>query len=89
MSLLFNVDCQVKFEEGYPATMNSPQLRNTVEQAIVNAGLEVVEKPLPFYLEKILVSMVNNLLQLILHLLERVTKPKLYYWITHIPFKFR
>ena len=48
VSLLFNVDCQVKFEEGYPATMNSPQLRNTVEQAIVNAGLEVVEKPLPF-----------------------------------------
>ena len=46
--------------------MNSPQLRNTVEQAIVNAGLEVVEKPLPFYLEKILVSMVNNLPQLIL-----------------------
>ena len=34
VSLLFNVDCEVKFEEGYPPTMNSPKLRASVEQAI-------------------------------------------------------
>ena len=38
----------MKFEEGYPATMNSPQLRASVEQAIQGANLEVIEKPLPF-----------------------------------------
>ena len=27
VSLLFNVDCEVKFEEGYPPTMNSPKVR--------------------------------------------------------------
>ena len=34
VGLLFNVDCEVKFEEGYPPTMNSPKLRASVEQAI-------------------------------------------------------
>ena len=29
VQLLFNVDCQVKFEEGYPPTMNSPELRES------------------------------------------------------------
>lgn len=48
VSLLFNVDCEVKFEEGYPPTMNSPKLRASVEQAINAANLEVIDKPLPF-----------------------------------------
>jgi len=48
VKLLFNVDCEVKFEEGYPATMNSPKLRHIVEQSILSANLEVIEKPLPF-----------------------------------------
>ena len=44
VSLLFNVDCEVKFEEGYPPTMNSPKLRASVEQAINAANLEVIDK---------------------------------------------
>lgn len=48
VGLLFNVDCEVKFEEGYPPTMNSPKLRASVEQAINAANLEVIDKPLPF-----------------------------------------
>ncbi|RIL70621.1 amidohydrolase [Staphylococcus devriesei] len=48
VSLLFNVECEVKFEEGYPPTMNSPKLRASVEQAIQDANLEVIDKPLPF-----------------------------------------
>ena len=55
MKLLFNVDCEVKFEEGYPATMNSPKLRHIVEKSILSANLEVIEKPLPFYSAKTLV----------------------------------
>lgn len=48
VSLLFNVECEVKFEEGYPPTMNSPKLRASVDQAIQDANLEVIDKPLPF-----------------------------------------
>lgn len=48
VQLLFNVDCQVKFEEGYPPTMNSPELRESVEQALNKANLEVIDKPTPF-----------------------------------------
>ncbi|MCI2947494.1 amidohydrolase [Staphylococcus caledonicus] len=48
VSLLFNVECEVKFEEGYPPTMNSPKLRASVERAIQDANLEVIDKPLPF-----------------------------------------
>jgi len=48
VQLLFNVECEVKFEEGYPPTMNHPQLRQAVENAIEGANLEVVEKKLPF-----------------------------------------
>ena len=59
MKLLFNVDCEVKFEEGYPATMNSPKLRHIVEQSILSANLKVIEKPL-FYSAKTLVFMANN-----------------------------
>ena len=48
VSLLFSVTCEVKFEEGYPPTMNSPKLREPVEQALNNANLEVIDKPTPF-----------------------------------------
>ncbi|PTF15590.1 amidohydrolase [Staphylococcus devriesei] len=48
VSLLFNVECEVKFEEGYPPTMNSPKLRASVDQAIQDANLEVIDKLLPF-----------------------------------------
>ena len=44
VQLLFNVECEVKFEEGYPPTMNHPQLRQAVENAIKGANLEIVEK---------------------------------------------
>ena len=27
VKLLFNVDCEVKFAEGYPPTINSPKLQ--------------------------------------------------------------
>ena len=29
--LLFNVDCQVKFAEGYPPTITGPELRTQIE----------------------------------------------------------
>lgn len=48
IKLLFNVDCEVKFAEGYPATMNSPKLRSQVEHALQQANIEVIEKPTPF-----------------------------------------
>ncbi|MBU5270988.1 amidohydrolase [Staphylococcus caprae] len=48
VQLLFNVECQVKFEEGYPPTMNSPKLRESVERALEGANLEVIDKPTPF-----------------------------------------
>ena len=55
VQLLFNVECEVKFEEGYPPTMNHPQLRQAVENAIEGANLEVVEKSSPSCSVKILV----------------------------------
>ncbi|MBL7573176.1 amidohydrolase [Staphylococcus saccharolyticus] len=48
VQLLFNVECQVKFEEGYPPTINSPKLRESVENALKGANLEVIDKPTPF-----------------------------------------
>ncbi|EHJ08306.1 amidohydrolase [Staphylococcus simiae] len=48
VKLLFNVDCEVKFAEGYPPTMNSPKLRAQVEQALTEADLKVIDKPTPF-----------------------------------------
>ena len=65
---LFNVDCEVKFEEGYPPTMNSPKLRASVEQAINAANLEVIDKPLPFLFGEDFASMVNSWPQHTLHL---------------------
>lgn len=60
VKLLFNVDCEVKFEEGYPATMNSPKLRHIVEQSILSANLKVIEKPLPFLFGEDFSFMANN-----------------------------
>ncbi|PHK49371.1 M20 metallopeptidase family protein [Staphylococcus edaphicus] len=48
VKLLFNVDCEVKFEEGYPPTYNDPQLRKHVENGLVNAEFEVIDKPTPY-----------------------------------------
>ena len=60
MKLLFNVDCEVKFEEGYPATMNSPKLRHIVEQSILSANLKLLKSLCHFYSAKTLVFMANN-----------------------------
>lgn len=76
VQLLFNVECEVKFEEGYPPTMNHPQLRQAVENAIKGANLEIVEKNYPSCSVKILVFMVNNLPLHILYLLVHKTMKK-------------
>ena len=55
VKLLFNVDCEVKFEEGYPATMNSPKLRHIVEQSILSANLKLLKSLCHFYSAKTLV----------------------------------
>ena len=60
VKLLFNVDCEVKFEEGYPATMNSPKLRHIVEQSILSANLKLLKSLCHFYSAKTLVFMANN-----------------------------
>ena len=38
VKLLFNVNCEVKFAEGYPPTINSPKLRAQVEQALIQTS---------------------------------------------------
>ncbi|WP_336831987.1 amidohydrolase [Staphylococcus pseudoxylosus] len=48
VKLLFNVDCEVKFEEGYPPTYNDPNLRKHVETGLRNAKFEVIDKPTPY-----------------------------------------
>ncbi|SCT78839.1 peptidase [Staphylococcus xylosus] len=48
VKLLFNVDCEVKFEEGYPPTYNDPNLRKHVETGLKNAKFEVIDKPTPY-----------------------------------------
>lgn len=50
VKLLFNVNCEVKFAEGYPPTINSPKLRAQVEQALIQAKLDVYDKPTPFFI---------------------------------------
>ena len=75
VQLLFNVECEVKFEEGYPPTMNHPQLRQAVENAIKGANLEIVEK-LPFLFGEDFSFMVNNLPLHILYLLVLKTMKK-------------
>ncbi|MGO1300658.1 MAG: amidohydrolase [Staphylococcus equorum] len=48
VSLLFNVECEVKFEEGYPPTYNDPLLRKHVEHGLDNADFEIIDKPTPY-----------------------------------------
>lgn len=48
VKLLFNVDCEVKFEEGYPLTYNAPKLRKHVEHGLENAGFTIIDKPTPY-----------------------------------------
>ena len=48
VSLLFNVECEVKFEEGYPPTYNDPLLRKHVELGLENADFEIIDKPTPY-----------------------------------------
>ncbi|MDK9866345.1 MULTISPECIES: M20 metallopeptidase family protein [Staphylococcus] len=48
VSLLFNVECEVKFEEGYPPTYNDPLLRKHVEHGLENADFEIIDKPTPY-----------------------------------------
>ena len=55
VQLLFNVECQVKFEEGYPPTMNSPKLRESVERALEGANFD----------EKVLIDVANYYEQLL------------------------
>ena len=62
-------------EEGYPPTMNHPQLRQAVENAIKGANLEIVEKTtLP--VREDFSFMVNNLPLHILYLLVLKTMKK-------------
>ncbi|MGJ7588668.1 M20 metallopeptidase family protein [Staphylococcus shinii] len=48
VKLLFNVECEVKFEEGYPPTYNDSNLRKHVENGLRNANFEVIDKPTPY-----------------------------------------
>ncbi len=48
VKLLFNVECEVKFAEGYPPTINSPKLRTQIEDTLIKADLNVYDKPTPF-----------------------------------------
>ncbi|RIP32759.1 amidohydrolase [Staphylococcus gallinarum] len=48
VKLLFNVECEVKFEEGYPPTYNDPSLKNKVTEGLTNAGFDVIDKPTPY-----------------------------------------
>ena len=72
VQLLFNVECEVKFEEGYPPTMNHPQLRQAVENAI--EGVKLLKSP--FLFGEDFSFMVNNLPLHILYLLVLKTRKK-------------
>ena len=48
VDLLFGVECEVKFAEGYPPTYNDPSLRKHVVTGLENAGLQVVDKTTPY-----------------------------------------
>ncbi|MCU5745544.1 amidohydrolase [Staphylococcus sp. SQ8-PEA] len=48
VKLLFNVNCEVKFEEGYPPTYNAVQLRKHVTEALDNARFNIEEKRTPY-----------------------------------------
>ena len=48
VKLLFNVECEVKFAEGYPLQSIVRKLRNQIEDALIKADLNVYDKPTPF-----------------------------------------
>ncbi|WP_412520618.1 M20 metallopeptidase family protein [Staphylococcus simulans] len=48
VQLLFGVNCEVKFEEGYPPTYNDPTLHDGVVKALKDADLNVVELEKPY-----------------------------------------
>lgn len=48
VQLLFNVNCEVRFEEGYPPTYNDPNLHDTVVNALERAEFKVVELDKPY-----------------------------------------
>lgn len=48
VQLLFGVNCEVKFEEGYPPTYNDPTLYDGVVKALKDADFNVVELEKPY-----------------------------------------
>ncbi|MCD8915158.1 amidohydrolase [Staphylococcus simulans] len=48
VQLLFGVNCEVKFEEGYPPTYNDPSLHDGVVRALKAADYNVVEMDKPY-----------------------------------------
>lgn len=48
VQLLFGVNCEVKFEEGYPPTYNDPTLHDGVVKALKDADFNVVELEKPY-----------------------------------------
>lgn len=48
VQLLFGVNCEVKFEEGYPPTYNDPNLHDEVVNALHQADFKVVELDKPY-----------------------------------------
>ncbi|GEP78378.1 M20 metallopeptidase family protein [Staphylococcus carnosus] len=48
VQLLFGVNCEVKFEEGYPPTYNDPKLHDQVVNSLHEADFKVVELDKPY-----------------------------------------
>ncbi|UXR70848.1 M20 family metallopeptidase [Staphylococcus sp. IVB6240] len=48
ITLLFNVQCDVKFEEGYPPTINDPKLKKYVVDSLTHHHLNVIEPKTPY-----------------------------------------
>ncbi|QLK86202.1 M20 family metallopeptidase [Staphylococcus sp. 17KM0847] len=48
IELLFNVQCKVKFEEGYPPTMNDPKLKKYVVESLTYHNQTVIEPTNPY-----------------------------------------
>ncbi|MCS4485401.1 M20 metallopeptidase family protein [Staphylococcus americanisciuri] len=48
MSLLFNVQCELKFEEGYPPTINDPKLKKYVVESLAYNHQTVIEPKTPY-----------------------------------------
>lgn len=48
ITLLFNVTCEVKFEEGYPPTINEPDLKKYVVDSLTHHHLNIIEPKTPY-----------------------------------------